>query len=173
MRYVRGFVCVVSIGQQELLFGPNVNLERCLCENFETNGLRPFTSRRLARQGALQLVYRPDFENLSIQLARLQMEIAESSDEWPKFTRGRSWVVIFNGWGGQKLIGRLVENRPAEYPLPGAPLALNGLEPIPTIQSAQHIAYEWARQGDSRTQLATFKLTRLQGPSSSFTRSQR
>lgn len=165
MNRISGYVCIATIDERVALFGAATEQTDCVCENFEGNGLVPLRSRRVAEQARAEL--RRRFNRTKVRIAHITLTIAESVSEWARLTRSRSLIVVFESDWGKLLIGRLVPGCPSQSPVPGARLVENGFQPLRTFELAKYVACEWARQGQSRAYISSFRLIQRRSQSRS------
>ena len=167
MKEINGFVCVATIKSnpsrgvlgQQILFGPSGSDNRFFNPaNFETNGLTPFRSRRMALSGSKALERRGIFGRTWI--ATVEMKIAETEQEIYSLKNKHNLVVIKRDPDGliDEILGPIVGKRPTLYPLPAARVIENGLKTFRSFEPALHVAKEVNRQAQQAIWVATFKL---------------
>lgn len=175
MRKVNGYVFVVQLKgtHYKPMFGKKEE-ERSNGNyaNMGGNGLIPYDSVEQAVEGA------EDFKQKrkgveEIKIGKLEMEIAESVEEFEEFREKDSLVVIKReveeNYIDESFLGPIVEGKPDFYPLPGAFLENNGYKPFyskewagSAYQRVLYLAGEIARQCQCGGVLATFHLEIIQ-----------
>jgi len=162
MRNIKGWVCLArdSGNSCQFLFGKGINQEGY--ESLQTNGIVPFTSIREARAAQKLMRKRDDLERVGV--ADLRMEIAEKPYDISAIKTKRSFIAVMDAMkaeGCVQFFGRQVAGRPTVYPLPGAYLTDNCLQPFKDFESARFAASEIQRQAWCPTKIASFYLKRL------------
>lgn len=166
MRVIDGYVCIATTlpnskgYQREFLFGPDVDDQDSSYANLSSNDLTPFASRYGAIKGKKELSKRKDFT--SVRVARLEMKVAEREEELEEFRNHKSLVVVMivkdSSSVDYRLIGPIVEGKPAYHPIPGAFLYDTGFTTFKNFERARYVASEVVRQAESIAPIASFIL---------------
>ncbi|MBI4059563.1 hypothetical protein HY406_00690 [Candidatus Giovannonibacteria bacterium] len=171
MRHIKGYVCIGKFVREELpcrevLYGKSTSNPGKVFQNFQSNNLEPFKTKKeaLRSKKALERLGFSDMERVS--LGFVQMEVAETEAECLQLEGKKNLVVLKKErWTKEEwdiqLIGRGVEGKPGIYPLIGAFLFDNGFKPFLNFDGAIYAAREVARQAQCPAALATFQLKRL------------
>ena len=161
MRIIDGYVCVTDVYQSkfQVLFGPAVNAQMRIYENFETNGLTPYTTLADAERGKRKLERRQDLRKR--RLARINMVLAENATEITAFREKTELVVVMLGKEESRLLGGYRPALPTAHPLPGSFMIDTGFKTWDTFAEAEHLAGEVQRQGRTPATLGTFSLEYL------------
>lgn len=166
MREIKGFCCVAEADDavtMQVLFGKNTGKGQGLYESLQSNGLVPFLSIAQAKKAKRDLAKRQDFR--SVKIVKLEIIIAEIQEEIARLHAKENFIVLWqlkeSGYEEFRLIGRYVEGRPGQYPLPGASLNLNGCRPILSLKSAIYIGDEVNRQGEGIAYIGTMVIKKI------------
>jgi hypothetical protein len=145
----------------EVIFGKNTEGGELSYQALALNGLTLFPNIDQAKEAKNDIGKRPDFE--SIQIAEIQIKIAEQQKEFPLLHAKKNYIVVWavKELGETRLIGKYVEGRPGQYPLPGTLLSLNGCRPILSFKNAIYIADEVNRQGGGIVYIGTIIIKKI------------
>ncbi|MBI2055260.1 MAG: hypothetical protein HYT39_04210 [Candidatus Sungbacteria bacterium] len=159
MKIVDGFVWVAEdkTTGYHAIFAKNTSPGQAHYESLESNGITPFSSAGAAMAAFEYLGQRRDLKKF--RLAHLRLEIAEWESDFEKIksSPGKRWIVIVQ-LQQFAFLGSRTEGRPSAYPLPGAFLWANQLQPFKLFTAAESTAQQAHRQGGGPTTIATFNL---------------
>lgn len=162
MHHVKGIICIAKMPTGLFLFGRNSDQENSrYYEALETNGIAPFKNTKEARRAAYRL--RQVFDVVGASLAKIDLIIAENEKDLEKLKKIKHPLVVLkkSEGGAMCFLGRMVENKPSAYPLPGAYLYQNGLKGFEKFSEAYHLAIEVNRQGRCGALISAFVLTKI------------
>ena len=161
MRIIKGVVCVAVVGKAEVLFGKNMGRGQSYYESFCTNNMTPFINASESQIAKAELQNRCDID--AVSLAKLQIGLAETMEEVYLLRKRKRLIVVRKTpeFGEMFLIGPSTERSSSRYPLYGASLAENGMQPFTSFELAEYTASEERRQSGCPVFIATFKIKRL------------
>lgn len=164
MRLIKGIVCIAkNVMGYGILFGKNMGKGTDHYENFCSNGMTPFKNIAEARTAGAEIKMIQDI--VSVSLVRIKIDVAENNEELCSLKRKKSLIVIRKevDFEGLVLIGHLPDGHHGRYPLLGAELSDNDMEPLTSFDVAEYVAQEEHRQSACPVSIASFKFKRL-GP---------
>lgn len=166
MRNERGYICSVRFegAEGEYWFGPKTNqkIPLDLSDRFNTNGLKPFPTKEDAEKAKAEILEKRKGVK-TVNLARLELDIAETQEEITLLKGKESLVVIADREGGDKaILGSAAEGGLKIGYVPGALIETNGGLSFPNYESALYSAQEMVRQARSNSTLARFKIEPLE-----------
>ena len=159
---INGYVLILrAVGELGILFGES-RIPRQKYQSLRTNGLTPYKTIETLELGKLELISR---EKCLVELARLELVVAESEDE---LSRLNPPYIIIENWSKRDeesvtlgLIGKQVENKPS---FDGrALLEQNGFLGYDSLRDVKYRAGEILRQSGGRVSsaIAQFKFELL------------
>lgn len=188
MNYLKGYTFIVDFGKVEYMFGKNsCKYNGKKYENLESNGLTLYETlieaikggidfiekmKKHAQKTGVKLRYPGLLEKVRrIDVAELEMKIADSEKELKKLVKEESLIVIKkeidSGMTYITLHGEYTKGRRGDYFLPSASLYYNGFKPFKrnnrktAFERACYLIREINKQTKCQTALATFKLELL------------
>ena len=160
MRTIKGYVVVCKTGDRVLLFGEVLNTGGGDSENFETNGLVPFSTPGEAHFVAEHfLKKRKDLARATVNVGRIHLEIAENRSDLQTLreTHEKPFIVIF-GYGEDhvQLIGEHAKGVDQVFDTGGFLTYKAG--PFAEFAEALYLAEQATRQGQRQAAVAFFRL---------------
>jgi hypothetical protein len=169
MKKIKGYVFIAGNDKVEILFGMPSNNVSTHYENFEINGMVPYSKISCAKK-AMESLSIPDLSQKCP--AKLYMEIAENEDELYSFRNDKDLIVVMKDESyldRKKFFGPINLNKknPGWSSVPGTELSKNGYIPWNhdgDMVSFDRILYQLTeinRQIQCPATIAKFKLERI------------
>lgn len=165
MLNIEGYICIAHISEPQpgldLLYGKNNDRGQGIHEPLTSNGLMPFADLVDAKLAQIQIKNRPLSDLTEVSIGQIKLGIAENKSDLDLFAKIKrpSFIVIWQSLLGQELVGRTVKDRFDSIPsIPGGLLSENGLQPLRSFESAEHLVVELARQAQSHALIAKYSL---------------
>lgn len=163
MKNISGYVCVFKVAGKyyEYLIGKKIPFTHS--QDILSNGLVPYKQGAAARNERDKLVkYK---YAVYAQLAKLDLNIAESQGEIDSFGKSKSIILVHNDaeidCNSYQLYGPVV-NRERPFHDARQRLGENGFHGFDSFKNADDAAHELFRQAGSNVTLAEFRLERLE-----------
>ncbi len=166
MRQIKGYICAARIENTEsqnlreyVLFGKRQDIRiKGDYEALATNNLSPYESLSDAELGQHDLIMIEDFDRVEIR--KLELVVAESSENLNSFENETSLIVIWETFMGKQLVGTYIGGRGLGG-VPGEYITRNGFKPFEEFKRANLVRSEARRQSESSpATLAKFKISR-------------